>query len=556
MRPNGLAVWTSVVGARAWSKFAPVPPTTGLVAFPQPLSVRTALLLTRLRRLTGASLLATAALAAGGASVAQAGTYDVVSCKTASGTPTSTAGWSSSSTLLYDVPGNDCALGGRLTAKFTAAGGAVSGGLWSAWQFTAPEGTSVKSVSLDHASVARAAKGDEHAVARSTVFRGPLTAELADRLETTDAAVDGTDPSTPGGEATFKVDGPTFGIAAGCAGEAGTSICRKGDGSRARIAVDSARITLEDATPPVAKVSGKILGGKPVRGESSIQLEASDAASGVWQAEVRLGAAIVMPRRTVATNGGRCEQLPGTKAFAHPEPCDKSVKSTLNFNAKKAQDGSQLLTVTVWDAANNPIVAISEPVSVDNAKRIQADGTIMMPAIGSSLDAQLYGGSGGGKGSGDGLRPLSEGGDPLLSRIVAAMNTLADARIPYCYGGGHGTTPAVPSAGQYCWLGSPAKKYTGSGAVGLDCSSSLSWVLQQAGWDIQTMTSGSFAALGEPGEGEKMTIWANGGHVYAEVKIDGKSYFWGTASSNPEHGPGWHPSRSSASFTARHLPGL
>ena len=70
------------------------------------------------------------------------------------------------------------------------------------------------------------------------------------------------------------------------------------------------------------------------------------------------------------------------------------------------------------------------------------------------------------------------------------------------------------------------------------------------------MTSGSFAQLGEAGEGEKMTIWANGGHVYAEVKIDGKSYYWGTARSNPEHGPGWHPSRSSAPFTARHLPGL
>lgn len=521
--------------------------------------MRTALLLTRFRRLTGASLLATATAAGtlGAAAPAQAGIYDVVSCKTASGTPTSTAGWTSSSTLLYDVPGNDCALGGRLTAKFTAAGGAVSGGLWSAWEFTAPQGTSVQSVTLDHASVARAATGDEHAIARTAVFRGALSADLPDRLETTDASPDGTTtPTTPGAEATFKVGGPTFGIAAGCAGAAGASICRKGEGSRARIAIDSARITLADEKPPVAKVSGKILSGKPVRGQSSIHLEASDVGSGVWQAEVRLGAAIVMPRRTIDSNGGRCEQLPGTKAFGHPVPCAKSAKAELDFNAKKAQDGSQLLTVTVWDAANNPIVAISEPVSVDNEKRIQSDGTILMPAIDDSLDSQLYGGSGGKGGSGDGLRPLSEGGDPLLARIVAAMNTLADARIPYCYGGGHGTTPAVPSAGSYCWLGSPAKKYTNSGAVGLDCSSSLSWVLQQAGWDIQTMTSGSFASLGEPGEGEKMTIWANGAHVYTEVKIDGKSYFWGTASSNPEHGPGWHPSRSSAPFTARHLPGL
>lgn len=549
-----LALWTGGVGARTRSKIVALPPTTPLVVLPRPRNVRTALLLTRLRRLTGASLLAAAA-AGGLAAPAQAGTYDVVSCKTASGTPTSTAGWTSSSTLLHDQPGNDCALGGRLTAKFTAAGGAVSGGLWSAWQFTAPEGTSVQKVALDHASVARTADGDEQAVARSTVFRGPLTAELDDRLETRDSSDEGAATSTPSAEASFKVGGPTFGIAAGCAGEAGASLCRQGTGSRARIAVDSARITLADDKPPVAKVSGKVLGGKPVRGQSSIHLDATDVGSGVWQAEVRLGAAIVMPRRTVDTNGGRCAQLAGTKAFGHPVPCEAKVSAELPFNAKKAQDGSQLLTVTVWDAANNPIVAISEPVSVDNAKRIQSDGTILMPAIDDSLDSQLYGGSGG-KGSGDGLRPLSEGGDPLLARIVAAMNTLADARIPYCYGGGHGTTPAVPSAGSYCWLGNPAKRFTNSGAVGLDCSSSLSWVLQQAGWDIQTMTSGSFAGLGEAGEGEKMTIWANGAHVYAEVKIDGKSYFWGTSASNPEHGPGWHPSRSSAPFTARHLPGL
>ncbi len=492
-----------------------------------------------------------------GPSAASAGTYDVWSCKTPSGTPTSTAGWTGSSSLLYDLPTDDCALGGRLTAKFTAAGGAVSGGLFSRWQFDAPAGTTVKSVVLQRSSVSRAADGDQGATARAAVYTADGAHPEAARVETCDAKPDGCAAvAAAPDQAAFKVDAPAFGISAGCAGETGASTCARGDGSRARIAIDAAKITLADDAPPAATVSGKILKGGPVRGQSSIQLAATDEGSGVWQAEVRIGADVVMPRRTVDTNRGRCAFVDGTKAFGSPAPCAKSVKATLPFNAKKAKDGSQLLTVTVWDAANNPIVAVSEPVSVDNAKRIQADGTIMMPAIGSSLDNQLYGKGSGAAGSSDGLRPVSEGGDPLLARIVSAMNTLADARIPYCYGGGHGVTPAVPGAGSYCWLGSPAKRYTNSGAVGLDCSSSLSWVLQQAGWDIETMTSGSFAGLGEPGEGEKMTIWANGGHVYAEVKIDGKSYFWGTAASNPEHGPGWHPSRSSAAFTARHLPGL
>ncbi len=491
------------------------------------------------------------------APTAQAGTYDVWSCKTPSGTPTSTAGWTGTSSLLFDLPTNDCALGGRLTAKFSAAGGAVSGGLFASWRFAAPTGTTVQSVVLNRSSVARPAAGDQGAAARATIFSGDGSDPEAGVLENCTSAPGGCAAVEAAKDAAeFKVDGAAFGFGAGCAGPTGESTCAQGTGSRARLAVDSAKITLADDAPPTAKVSGKILEGGPVRGKSQIKLTATDDGSGVWQAEVRIGAEIVMPRRTVDTNAGKCAQLDGTKAFGWPVPCAKSVSATLPFNAKKAQDGSQLLTVTVWDAANNPVVAISDPVSVDNAKRIQNDGTILMPAIDESLDDQLFGAGSGAAGSADGLRPVSEGGDPILARIVGAMNTLADARISYCYGGGHGLTPAVPSAGSYCWLGSPAKRYTGSGAVGLDCSSSLSWVLQQAGYDIETMTSGNFARLGEAGEGEKMTIWANGGHVYAEVKIDGKSYFWGTASSNPEHGPGWHPSRSSAPFTARHLPGL
>ncbi|MDO9352665.1 MAG: hypothetical protein Q7T55_03155 [Solirubrobacteraceae bacterium] len=486
-------------------------------------------------------------------STASAGTYDVYSCKTPSGQPTSTAGWTSSSSLLYDQPGNDCALGGKLTAKFTATGGAVSGGLDARWAFKAPAGVTIASAVLDGSSVVRGSGADKGGVAQTAVYRGAFSADPENRLSSCTSTDDGCSTKEP---SKVKVDAAMLGVSAGCAGEPGKSLCAAGSGSRATYAIDSARLTLRDDAAPAATVGGTILkAGKPVRGTSSIQLSATDTGSGVWQAEVRLGPTVVMPRRVVDGNRGRCKTLPGTQAFGWPAPCSRKVEETLSFPTKDVTDGSQLLTVTVWDASNNATVAISQPVSVDNAKRIQADGTIMMPRIADPLD-DAFGAGATGTDSGTALQPPSTGSDPQLARIVEAMNTLASARIAYCYGGGHGTTPAVPSSGSYCWKGNPAKRVHDSGATGLDCSSSVSWVLQQAGYNLPTITSTIFMSTGDAGEGKYLTIWTNPSHVYLEVKIGGRSYFWGTSQSNYEHGPGWHAERSPSGFTSRHLPGL
>lgn len=124
--------------------------------------------------------------------------------------------------------------------------------------------------------------------------------------------------------------------------------------------------------------------------------------------------------------------------------------------------------------------------------------------------------------------------------------------MPYCYGGGHGVTPARPTRGQYCWHAAPERKIFDSPDQGLDCSSSVSLVLQRAGYKLSTMTSGQLATWGEPGPGRHVTIWANAGHVYLQI---GERY-WGTSAENARHGPGWHSARSGAGFVARHPPGL
>ncbi len=147
---------------------------------------------------------------------------------------------------------------------------------------------------------------------------------------------------------------------------------------------------------------------------------------------------------------------------------------------------------------------------------------------------------------------LPPAGGDRLATIIQTAEALDRARIPYCYGGGHGITPARPSRGQYCWHAAPERKVYGSSDQGLDCSSSVSLVLQRAGYKLPTMTSGLLASWGKPGPGRHVTIWTNAEHVYLQI---GNRY-WGTSQENIRHGPGWHSARSGAGFIARHPPGL
>ncbi len=124
---------------------------------------------------------------------------------------------------------------------------------------------------------------------------------------------------------------------------------------------------------------------------------------------------------------------------------------------------------------------------------------------------------------------------PLLARLVTVADEIAAARIPYCYGGGH-VTPARPTHGTYCH--NAANEFiSGSAYDGLDCSSSVSMLLQLSGVNTPTLDSTGFMSFGEPGPGEQFTIWANPAHVF--VSIDGRD--WGTSDANPFGGPGWAP---------------
>lgn len=139
-------------------------------------------------------------------------------------------------------------------------------------------------------------------------------------------------------------------------------------------------------------------------------------------------------------------------------------------------------------------------------------------------------------------------GDRSVAAITAGADLLASMHVPYSYGGGHTLTPTKPTLG----LG-------GAPPVGLDCSSSVSFVLQHAGFNIPTMTSTQLMSWGDPGPGQQVTIYANTWHTFLKI---GNRYFGTSGFGHPAAGggPAWFvvdPSPSYLTlFTVRHPPGL
>ena len=112
---------------------------------------------------------------------------------------------------------------------------------------------------------------------------------------------------------------------------------------------------------------------------------------------------------------------------------------------------------------------------------------------------------------------------------ISAANQIA--RLPYEWGGGHGSFSDD----------------------GYDCSGAVSYALAGAGLIGAPATSGQLMGWGEPGKGEWLTVYANPGHTY--VMIAGLRF--DTAGNASGEGPRWHPDDPYPNgYAVRHYPGL
>jgi hypothetical protein len=118
------------------------------------------------------------------------------------------------------------------------------------------------------------------------------------------------------------------------------------------------------------------------------------------------------------------------------------------------------------------------------------------------------------------------------ANVVAAIQAANRIRKkPYIYGGGHQSFDSK----------------------GYDCSGAVSYALNAAGMLSSPMPSGPLMKWGSPGKGRWITVYANGGHVYAVIA----GLRWDTsAMGSGGKGPRWRATkRSPKSFAVRHYDG-
>lgn len=138
-------------------------------------------------------------------------------------------------------------------------------------------------------------------------------------------------------------------------------------------------------------------------------------------------------------------------------------------------------------------------------------------------------------------------------KFLGRGKSISDRNYPYVFGGGHARV-GVPDGGD----GSdPGVGWDCSGYVGACCYSAGMW---PSSWGRSVPGSGTFASSwGEPGEGERITVWAHNGHMFAEVKIPGQRVRWIDTSRQAGGPSGPHVrfgNRSTDGFTARRWPGV
>ncbi|HEY1714479.1 MAG TPA: lytic murein transglycosylase [Solirubrobacteraceae bacterium] len=124
-----------------------------------------------------------------------------------------------------------------------------------------------------------------------------------------------------------------------------------------------------------------------------------------------------------------------------------------------------------------------------------------------------------------------------FDRLIAAANMVSAADFPYVYGGGH-EQPSVFAP--------------------FDCSGSVSYVMQQAGYKVPTTVSGDIPIWKFPAGPGKVTIFYNSWHTFMRI---GNRYFGTSGFARPGGGAGWFdvdklPSGYLAEFKVVHVPNL
>jgi hypothetical protein len=309
-----------------------------------------------------------------GPSLAQAGTWTLVSCTQPDGQVAPIDGWTS---VAFDGGGNyssasnSCGVpGGGLFATSSSAWPQTRGSGWM-WQFDAPMGATITGGNLDVMLTSP--------VGQAFVLTPNFTYDGADVVVNcqfnlacgSNGTFTGTVPiDHPGGTSLYA---GAMCLGPGQPGQANAD-CAQGDGVNGinvQIAIYAAQIELTDNTAPTATAFSGLLLAPDARGPADVLFTAGDPnGPGVYQVTATVDGTTAY-QGTPDTNGGECASIGndtnGDPEFLYAQPCKQSESVDLPIDTTAFADGTHTLKLTVTDAAQNSSVVYDGTISTQNA---------------------------------------------------------------------------------------------------------------------------------------------------------------------------------------------
>lgn len=391
------------------------------------------------------------------------GTYTVHTCKTPSGTPTGSGGWSSSTSVA--VPGQTPAVatgcqgsGSGLRLEFGI--NPIAPMQWGSWTFSAPPDTHIGSILLFRSiqlgwPVVSSRYGRPYVY---DVWHDDDTAENQLEFELPpyngDTAGVQFDPSLDADGVMWN----SLSVRLRCWELVGNLDCGP---FPAQVTIARAAIGLTDAQAPEGfQTGGELAGIGPVRGSARLLIHATDEGGGVYRAALVVDGD-TMSDAVLDDNRGACADVEPTNGDPHefgvPQPCPLTVDGAVQLDTATLRDGQHAVHVSVEDAAGNETVIYDGIVETRNAPiNAIAPAIVGQPSVGGQLSAT----SGQWDGAPNGydhrwLRCESDGSDcapvagasgPTYTPTAADAYRRMQVEVTAANGSGSSTAHSVPSA--------------------------------------------------------------------------------------------------------------
>ena len=307
-----------------------------------------------------ALLVASAALTAPPA--ANAGTYDVHTCRLPSGAPTGVDGWASSSSGQWLAATENCAAGGSLEVRLDADQPHASGN-YAAWTWTAPANVAI--VGFNAARSVVAGPDQAYGSPGYTLYTQPGSPiESCNRYGGCISLGDMNAPGAPSNGVSAATTAQSLTMLAQCGG-GGT--CAPGD-TRARMFRATFNLSDEFDPTPVG-ASGQLAQPGSHSGVESVSFSATDQGSGLYRGLVYVDGAPVYSE-ILDSNNGKCQDAVAGGSpyeFTVRVPCKLSKSALVNFDTRTISDHEHTLEVRVEDASGNQATVFGpNTIDVDN----------------------------------------------------------------------------------------------------------------------------------------------------------------------------------------------